>query len=88
MPGPSFQTETKCLDQWMGISKDNVSTIEYLIQEKILVVSSVQTQIDSENHEIPSWIKSRTGWCADRLVTDNEFLSGIEYMIERGILTV
>lgn len=65
-----------------------LSGIEYLIEQKILVVSVVQAPIDSADNKIPSWIKNRTGWWADGMVSDTEFLSGIEYMIERGILVV
>ncbi len=65
-----------------------LSAIQYLIEQKILVVSAVQVPIDSADDEIPSWIKNRTGWWADGLVTDVEFLSGIEYMIEKGIIVI
>jgi len=41
-----------------------------------------------EESPIPSWIKLNAAWWADGLVTDVEFLSGIEYMIEKGIIVI
>jgi len=69
-------------------NEEFLSGIEYLIEQKILVVSVVQAPIDGVDNKIPSWIKNRTGWWADGMLSDTEFLSGIEYMIERGILVV
>ena len=37
---------------------------------------------------IPAWIKASAGWWADGLVSDAEFVRGIEYMIQNGIVQV
>ena len=37
---------------------------------------------------IPAWIKASAGWWADGLVSDEEFVRGIEYMIQNGIVQV
>ena len=66
-----------------------LSGIEYLILENILEVPTTSASYDGEiNTQIPSWIKNNAAWWADGVVSDVEFLSGIEYMLERGILTV
>ena len=95
----SILSEDPLIPSWIKLSaawwaddfildEEFISTIEYLLEQKILKVSTVQSAIELENHEIPSWIKNRAGWWADGLVTDKEFLSGVEYMLEKGILTV
>ena len=38
--------------------------------------------------EIPSWVKNNAGWWADNLITDTDFVSGIQYLITNGILSV
>jgi len=66
-----------------------LSGIEYLLDENIIQVSVISTPYDGEiNVKIPSWIKHNASWWADGIVSDVEFLSGIEYMLERGILVV
>ena len=38
--------------------------------------------------EIPPWIKNNAGWWADDLITDADFVSGIQYLITEGIMTI
>jgi hypothetical protein len=41
-----------------------------------------------EKNTIPSWIKNNAGWWADNKIIDNDFISGIEYLIENKIIKV
>ena len=63
-----------------------VQGIEYLIENKILVVSS-QT-IGSSKEQIPSWIKNNAGWWADGTIDDQSFLTGIEWLVSNGIINI
>ena len=38
--------------------------------------------------ETPAWIKNNAGWWADGTISENEFLSGIEFLIADGIINV
>jgi len=67
--------------------KDFISGIEYLIENKIIKVS---TYVNKENSTdtIPSWIKNNAEWWSSGKISDNDFLTGIEYLIENGIINV
>ena len=41
-----------------------------------------------EEHTIPYWIKNNAGWWANNKISDDDFTSGIEYMIENNIIKV
>jgi len=41
-----------------------------------------------EENTIPSWIKNNAGWWADNKINDNDFISGVEYLIENKIIKV
>jgi len=41
-----------------------------------------------EEKTIPSWIKNNAGWWSSGKISDNDFLTGIEYLIENGIINV
>jgi len=41
-----------------------------------------------EENTIPSWIKNNAGWWADNKINDNDFISGIEYLIENKIIKI
>jgi len=39
-------------------------------------------------NEIPSWIKSTSGYWVDGVSSDNEFVSAIQFLIEKGIIVI
>ena len=41
-----------------------------------------------EENTIPSWVKNNAGWWASNKINDNDFISGIEYLIENKIINV
>jgi hypothetical protein len=38
--------------------------------------------------EIPVWVKNNAGWWADDIIGDSDFVSGIQYLITEGIMTI
>jgi len=38
--------------------------------------------------EIPIWVKNNAGWWAGDLIGDSDFVSGIQYLITEGIMTI
>ena len=38
--------------------------------------------------EIPTWVKSNAGWWAADQIKDSDFVSGIQYLITEGIMTI
>ena len=40
------------------------------------------------SQEIPGWVKNNAGWWSDGLIADSDFVSGIQYLITNGIMTV
>ena len=41
-----------------------------------------------EDTQIPGWVKNVAGWWANDEISENEFLSGIEYLINNNIITL
>ena len=37
---------------------------------------------------IPDWVRNNAGWWSDDLISDDEFVSGIQFLIENGIMEV
>ena len=65
--------------------------IAFLIKEKIIHVQNVKTdpngeiEID-ENLQIPSWIKNNAKWWKENSISDNDFKSGIQFMVKEKII--
>ena len=40
------------------------------------------------NPTIPDWIKNNAKWWGDDLISDDEFISALEYLVKKGIIRV
>ena len=49
---------------------------------------SITVENGTNQNEIPSWIRSNAAWWADGSIDDQTFVSGIEYLIEKRIMSV
>ena len=68
---------------------DFVLGIQYLIKEGIMTIpETAQGTTSDDSQEIPSWIKNNADWWAQGLITDDDFVKGIQYLIEEGIMSV
>jgi len=52
----------------------------------ILLVGSITSFASAEG--VPAWVKNNAGWWADGTISETEFLSGIEFLIKDGVITV
>ena len=61
--------------------------IKFLIQQEVITISNHEvSQTTSSELQTPHWIKNTAGWWADGLVSDSEFVSGLEHLINIGII--
>jgi len=75
-------------DDMIGDS-DFAQGIQYLISEGIMTIpETTQAETTGDPQGIPSWIKNNAGWWADGQITDNDFVKGIQYLVEQGIIRV
>ena len=55
----------------------------------ILMISSISMALPSAHAgEIPAWLKNNAGWWAEGKIFDSSFVSGIEWLITNGVITV
>jgi len=63
------------------------------IAEGILEIGSggsmpIKQETTPQEISIPDWVRNNAGWWAGGQIGDNDFASGIEYMIKEGIINV
>ena len=44
--------------------------------------------IPVESTQIPDWVRGNAGWWAQDAIGDSDFVSGIQYLIKEGIMTI
>ena len=43
---------------------------------------------EATGQSVPSWIKNNAGWWADGKISDQDFVKGIQYLVEKGIIKI
>ena len=73
-----------------GTINDNefANGLQFMINEKIIVIPDLAESGQSVDQKIPEWIKSNAEWWADGQISDKEFASGIEYLVKQGIIRI
>ena len=67
--------------------KDFASGIQYLIEQKIIVIPT--TSVGSEPAQsIPQWVKNNAKWWSDGQISDGDFVLGLQYLIKIGVIRV
>ena len=80
---PSYQDQIRQFDNVVSTFELNStanSGTNYSLQQGSLA------QVPSYN--IPSWIKNTAKWWAEGSVTDDDFIKGVQYLIQQGIIQV
>jgi len=66
-----------------------VDGIEFLINEKIIDIPNLpKSTVGGNEDAVPDWIRQNVGWWAKDLISDEDFVSGIKYLVEHGIITI
>ena len=50
--------------------------------------ASLTMNIGQAQTSIPAWIKNNAGWWADGQIDDSSFVSGLQWLISNGIMTI
>ena len=62
--------------------------IEVLVEDNPLLDKINNNSVSETDMPIPNWIKNNAGWWASGQISDTDFVSGIQYLIENGIISV
>jgi len=52
----------------------------------VLLLTSMVSSVEASN--VPDWVKNNAGWWSEGQINDTAFVSGVQYMIENGIINV
>ena len=73
---------------WTRGDSDFVSGIEFMIQNNIIMTSSIPSSEDISDADIPYWIRNTALWWSQGLISEDEFVNSIEFLLEEKIITV
>ena len=75
------------------ITQNYLKSLEKLKKKYSLTVFENPTKkpdflLNLEKNTVPIWVKNNAGWWSEGKISDDDFISGIEYLIENNIIEV
>lgn len=67
---------------------DFISGIQFMVQEKIILVSGQPAGSTPTDVPVPEWVRNNAGWWADDQISEDEFVKALEFLIQNGIIRV
>jgi len=66
---------------------DFVSGIQFMIKEKIINIPDLPEQAsETAQEKVPDWIRNNAKWWADGLISEDDFVNGIKWLVENGVI--
>ena len=83
-----LKINAKWYSMGMISGKEFAHSIQFLIKEELIQMDKTGGTNKSSLGEdaIPEWIQKSTGWWADGLVSDAEFISGLSHLVNIGVI--
>ena len=60
----------------------------FINDQEIEVLGTNALSADPTEIEIPSWVKNNAGWWSEGLLQDSDFVAGIQYLIDDGVIII
>jgi len=67
---------------------DFISGIQFMIQQKIILVSGTPGESSQGDVPVPEWVRNNAGWWADDKISEEEFVKALEFLIQNGIIRI
>lgn len=68
---------------------DFVKGLEYLIKQEILLVpQTTQDDSETESQQIPTWLRKNAALWSEGAISNDEFVKGIQYLIQKNIVKI
>ena len=65
-----------------------ITGIEFLLENKIIMISNIPPSGNISGDEIPDWIRNNAHWWSQGLISEDEFLNSLKFLIQEGIIVI
>ena len=73
-------------DKVVEIGKNGLSRVKY--EGETIWEYSGMMMAETPEYDIPDWIRDNARWWADGLISDSDYINGLQFLISKGILKV
>ncbi len=90
---PLIPTWIKNNVQWWADGQVDDQTflngIEFMVKEKVINIPVLPEQSsDAAEQKIPDWIRNNAIWWSEGAISEDDFVNGIEFLVQKGIVRV
>lgn len=71
------------INGWMDGLISDYDFTKFLISNKVIYISQDAVNFDVE---IPMWVKAPTKWWSDGLIEDQDYIDGLQFLVNKGII--
>lgn len=65
-----------------------VGGIEFMIDEKIIIIPNLPESGVSSGAAVPDWVRNTAHWWAINQISEDEFINALKFLIKEGIISV
>ncbi len=67
-----------------------VSGIEYMLENNIIVISNIPSSgtVSVSDDAIPEWVRDSAYWWSQDLISEDEFVNSLRFLIQEGIIII
>ena len=58
-----------------------------MLKENIIVIGEIP-ESKAVSQKVPEWVKNTANWWANDLIDEADFVSGLQFLIENGIIKI
>jgi len=66
----------------------NFKPINYFVEDENFQVPALEDKIIEKRKNVPDWVKNTARWWSEGIVTDEDFIDGIEYLVQNKIILI
>ena len=66
-----------------------INGIEFMVKEKVINIPDLPPQAsETAEQKIPDWIRNNAIWWSEGAISEDDFVNGIEFLVQNGIIQV
>jgi len=65
-----------------------VTGIEFMLENKIIMISNIDPSGNVSEGEIPDWIRNNAHWWSQGLISEDEFVNSLKFLIQERIIAI
>jgi hypothetical protein len=59
-----------------------------MLENNVIMISNVPSSGNAPTEEIPIWIRNNAHWWSQNLISEDEFVNSLKFLIQEGVIII